>query len=109
MCVRNSTIRSPVLDGDASVIGIVPTIIDLTCGTPVLLRHGHITPDDIFDVTGLQPLPNDAHAPRASGTLLAHYAPATPVVWSSSADSVLADAGCLCFSQTNSMPPLLSK
>jgi L-threonylcarbamoyladenylate synthase len=87
-----------VLDGDASVIGIESTIIDLTRGTPVLLRHGHITPDDIFDVTGLQPLPNDAHAPRASGTLLAHYAPATPVVWSSSADSVLADAGCLCFS-----------
>ena len=87
-----------VLDGDASVIGIESTIIDLTRGTPVLLRHGHITPEDIFDVTGLQPLPNDAHAPRTSGTLLAHYAPATPLAWASAA-VVSADAGCLCFSK----------
>lgn len=85
-----------VLDGDASVIGIESTIIDLTRGTPVLLRHGHITPDDIFDVTGLLPLPNDAHAPRASGTMLAHYAPATPLVWASAA--LKNEGACLCFS-----------
>ncbi|TDR32175.1 L-threonylcarbamoyladenylate synthase [Hydromonas duriensis] len=89
-----------VLDGDASVIGIESTIIDLTRGAPVLLRHGHITPDDVFEVTGLQTLPSDAHAPRVSGTLLAHYAPATPLVWASEASlSVCDDAACLCFSE----------
>ena len=93
-----------VLDGDASVIGIESTIIDLTRGTPVLLRHGHITPDDVFAVTGLQPLPNDAHSPRASGTLLAHYAPATPLVWASAATG-LAGAACLCFSSDFDVSP----
>ena len=84
-----------VLDGDASVIGIESTIIDLTRGAPILLRHGHITPDDIFDATGLLPIENQHNAPRASGTLLAHYAPATPLVWASEVTGAMA---CLFFS-----------
>ncbi|MFZ1891603.1 MAG: L-threonylcarbamoyladenylate synthase [Formosimonas sp.] len=84
-----------VLDGDASVIGIESTIIDLTRGAPVLLRHGHITPDDIFNVTGLLPVENQINAPRASGTMLAHYAPATPLVWASETTGEMA---CLYFS-----------
>lgn len=88
-----------VLDGDASVIGIESTIIDLTRDTPIVLRHGHITPDDIFDVTGLLPVAQtqtvgQGEAPRASGTMLAHYAPATPLVWASQTD-VTADDACL--------------
>ena len=77
-----------VLDGDAAVIGIESTIVDLTTGVPRILRFGHITPSDIERVTGLAPiLPHqtDNHAPRVSGSLLAHYAPTTPMLWSNAA------------------------
>ena len=72
-----------VLDGDASVIGIESTIVDLTSGVPRILRFGHITPQDIERVTGVTPiLPENAgDAPRVSGSLLAHYAPSTPMMW----------------------------
>jgi L-threonylcarbamoyladenylate synthase len=64
-----------ILEGGASEVGIESTIIDLTRGTPVLLRPGHIRPEDIERVLGETPLAPDADAPRASGTLEAHYAP----------------------------------
>jgi L-threonylcarbamoyladenylate synthase len=47
-----------------------------------LLRPGHVTPLEIAEVLGVAPrLPDgsDATAPRASGTLKAHYAPRTPL------------------------------
>ncbi|APA86722.1 threonylcarbamoyl-AMP synthase [Paraburkholderia sprentiae WSM5005] len=71
-----------VLDGGASDVGIESTIVDLSRGFPALLRPGHVTPQDIADVLGEVPrLPDgsDATAPRASGTLKAHYAPRTPL------------------------------
>src|SRR6201996_5477721 len=71
-----------VLDGGASDVGIESTIVDLSRGFPALLRPGHVTPQDIADVLGEMPrLPDgtDASAPRASGTLKAHYAPRTPL------------------------------
>ena len=72
-----------VLDGDASVIGIESTIVDLTSGVPRILRFGHITPQDIERVTGVTPIlpENASDAPRVSGSLLAHYAPSTPMAW----------------------------
>ena len=72
-----------VLDGDASVIGIESTIVDLTSGVPRILRFGHITPQDIERVTGITPISpeNASDAPRVSGSLLAHYAPSTPMMW----------------------------
>jgi L-threonylcarbamoyladenylate synthase len=75
-----------VLDGDVSDVGIESTILDLTRAVPVVLRLGHISADEIFHVTGVMPLSNQAiakDAPRASGTMLAHYAPRTPLVWAS--------------------------
>ena len=73
----------PVLDGGPSDVGIESTILDLSRLArgvgPVLLRPGHITPAQIEAVLG-EPvgMPDDA-APRASGTLKAHYAPHTPL------------------------------
>ena len=67
-----------VLDGGACEVGIESTIVDCTRGVPVLLRPGAITRDDIERACGQQPLSKEelvAHTPRASGTLLAHYAP----------------------------------
>lgn len=71
-----------VLDGGSSEVGIESTILDLSRGFPALLRPGRVTPQDIADVLGEMPrLPDgsDATAPRASGTLKAHYAPRTPL------------------------------
>lgn len=68
-----------VLDGGPCVVGIESTIIDLSSGRPVLLRPGHITPAAIEAVCGLRPEAPTAAAPRASGTLEAHYAPLTPM------------------------------
>ena len=69
-----------VLEGDNVDIGIESSIVDLsrldTMG-PVLLRPGAITAQMMADVLGTPPLAPDAAAPRASGTLKAHYAPRT--------------------------------
>lgn len=71
-----------ILDGGQSQVGIESTILDLsrmeTAG-PVLLRPGHISAADIERVIGIALRMPDAAAPRASGTLEAHYAPHTPV------------------------------
>lgn len=67
-----------VLDGGACEVGIESTIVDCTRGVPVLLRPGAITRDDIERACGQRPLSKEelqANTPRASGTLLAHYAP----------------------------------
>ncbi|MBI3285068.1 MAG: threonylcarbamoyl-AMP synthase [Burkholderiales bacterium] len=72
-----------VLDGGQSEVGIESTILDLTrlaTHGPVLLRPGHITAAQLAQVLGVWPASPDAAAPRASGTLDAHYAPQTPVV-----------------------------
>lgn len=72
-----------VLEGDGVEVGIESTIVDLSrvdAGIgPVLLRPGAITPAMMEAVLGVAPLPPDAAAPRASGTLKAHYAPRTPL------------------------------
>ena len=72
-----------VLDGGQSEVGIESTILDLTrlaTHGPVLLRPGHISASQLAEVLGVQPAAPDLAAPRASGTLDAHYAPNTPVV-----------------------------
>jgi L-threonylcarbamoyladenylate synthase len=71
-----------VLDGGACDVGIESTIIDCTRGAPVLLRPGGISRAQVEAACG-QPLRDgsalSAPDPKASGTLLAHYAPAAPV------------------------------
>jgi len=71
-----------ILDGGQSEVGIESTIVDLSriaSHGVVLLRPGHITGAQIEQVIGMSPRTPDAAAPRASGTLEAHYAPAAPV------------------------------
>ena len=64
-----------VLDGGACRVGIESAIVDCSRGRPVLLRPGVLTRAQIEAAAG-EPLHEpDAEAPRASGTLAAHYAP----------------------------------
>ncbi len=69
-----------ILDGGACAVGIESTIVDCTRGAPVLLRPGTIHIAELSAVAGRTVLSDRPHvgqaaAPRASGTLLAHYAP----------------------------------
>jgi L-threonylcarbamoyladenylate synthase len=68
-----------ILDGGACDVGIESTIVDLSRGTPVLLRPGAITREQLAHALGVEPRAPDADAPRASGTLASHYAPRTPL------------------------------
>lgn len=71
-----------ILDGGACKVGIESTIVDLSRGTPRILRPGMIETAHIARVIG------DVHdsainqsevVPRVSGSLDAHYAPRTPM------------------------------
>lgn len=64
-----------VLDGGACPVGIESTIVDCTRGVPVLLRPGMLTRTQVEAAAGQRLQAPDAQAPRASGTLEAHYAP----------------------------------
>ncbi len=71
-----------LLDGGACKVGIESTILDLSRGTPILLRPGAISREQIRDVIGKLPIAREATAedhPRVSGALAAHYAPRTPL------------------------------
>jgi L-threonylcarbamoyladenylate synthase len=67
-----------ILDGGACDVGIESTIVAFGDGEPMLLRPGGVPAAEIARVLGRPPRAPDADAPRASGTLAAHYAPRTP-------------------------------
>jgi L-threonylcarbamoyladenylate synthase len=69
-----------LLDGGACAVGIESTIIDCTGNTPVLLRPGQISRAQIAATCSLAVQDRQQNSPRASGTLPAHYQPATPVM-----------------------------
>lgn len=71
-----------VLDGGPCDVGIESSIVDCTRGRPVLLRPGVLTRAQLEAACGEAVLGKDefeqqalGDAPRASGTLEAHYAP----------------------------------
>ena len=64
-----------VLDGGACQVGIESSIVDCSRGRAVLLRPGSLTRAQIEAAAGELLAERDETAPRASGTLQAHYAP----------------------------------
>ena len=69
-----------LIDGGDCEVGLESTILDLSRAEPVLLRPGAVSRADIEAVLGVAPRDRDAAAPRASGTLAAHYAPRTALL-----------------------------
>ena len=69
-----------VLDGGDCPVGIESSIIDCSRGRPVLLRPGMLTRVELEAAAGEAMRDADPAAPRASGTLQAHYAPRTAKV-----------------------------
>lgn len=68
-----------VLDGGESEVGIESTIVDVSGRAPALLRPGWIGADEIEQALGTPLSAGVPNAPRAPGTLAAHYAPQTPL------------------------------
>ena len=73
---------SLILDGGDCQVGIESTIVDLSRGTPVILRPGAIIAEQLSLVLG-EPVVVQASVasdtPRVSGALASHYAPRTPL------------------------------
>ncbi len=68
-----------VIDGGVCTIGLESTILDLSGPRPQVLRPGAVTADRLAAIIGpLDEVPS-ADAPKAPGSLAAHYAPATPL------------------------------
>jgi L-threonylcarbamoyladenylate synthase len=71
-----------VVDGGACDVGIESAIVDCTRGHPVLLRPGVLTVEQLSLACGEKVLQQGeqlsptSSAPKAPGTLVAHYAPA---------------------------------
>ena len=70
-----------ILDGGSIGIGLESTIVDLTDGTPTILRPGYITEEMLTDVLGKVDVDktildgNSKQAPKAPGMKYRHYAP----------------------------------
>jgi L-threonylcarbamoyladenylate synthase len=68
-----------VIDGGVCSVGLESTILDLTGDRPRILRPGAVTADMLAQVIGALDGATTDEAPKAPGTLDAHYAPATPL------------------------------
>lgn len=64
-----------VLDGGDCQVGVESTIIDLTHGTPVLLRPGGVSAERIQSLLGSSVERHIPEGVRAPGLLASHYAP----------------------------------
>ncbi|HVN34093.1 MAG TPA: L-threonylcarbamoyladenylate synthase [Casimicrobiaceae bacterium] len=69
---------SLILDGGPCLVGIESTIVAFADNEPTLLRPGAVRVADLERVLGRRLRSPAADAPRAPGTLAAHYAPRTP-------------------------------
>lgn len=74
-----------IIDGGPTRVGLESTIIDLSVETPVVLRPGEITPQELSEVLDEKVLINsgqveDQGVPKAPGMKYRHYAPSEPVI-----------------------------
>jgi L-threonylcarbamoyladenylate synthase len=90
---------SLILDGGPCTVGVESTVLDLTGGTPTLLRPGGATREAIEAAIGpvalSHALPAGDAALKSPGQLASHYAPSRPVRLA--ATSVQPDEGLLAF------------
>ena len=88
--------RDMVLDGGPTPLGIESTVVDLTGGSPRVLRHGGVPWEDLVAVVGpvghVEREVADEQDPSAGpGRFLRHYAPTTPLVLVEGDDAVAAE------------------
>lgn len=72
-----------IIDGGDCTVGLESTVIDMTVETPVILRPGGITAEEISsvlgEVIGGREKAEDKETPKAPGMKYTHYAPKAPV------------------------------
>lgn len=70
-----------ILDGGRCPVGVESTVVDLTGATPVLLRPGGVTAEDLTGAIGplAAPAPGQGRGPKSPGMLASHYAPDLPL------------------------------
>jgi L-threonylcarbamoyladenylate synthase len=68
-----------ILDGGACPVGIESTVVDVSNPSPILLRHGGVTQEDIEAVIGKLTPAARSSAPKSPGQLQVHYAPTLPL------------------------------
>jgi L-threonylcarbamoyladenylate synthase len=68
-----------ILDGGACPVGIESTVVDVSGPSPLLLRHGGVTQEEIEAVIGKLAPAAPASAPKSPGQLESHYAPTLPL------------------------------
>ena len=71
-----------VVDGGSCEIGLESTVIDCSAGTPVILRPGGVTWEQIEAVIGnvnVAESVSDDESPKSPGMKYKHYAPAAPM------------------------------
>ncbi len=74
----------PVIDGEASKIGLESTVIDLTQSIPAILRPGSISRKQIEEALGTEVEESFFHhteKPRSPGQKYSHYKPNAEVRW----------------------------
>jgi L-threonylcarbamoyladenylate synthase len=69
-----------IIDGGACRVGVESTVISFTTATPLILRPGGISPQQIEEVIGKVEIAADTNKPTAQspGMMPNHYAPKTP-------------------------------
>jgi L-threonylcarbamoyladenylate synthase len=68
-----------VIDGGRCEIGLESTILDLSGGSPRVLRPGAITPAALNQILNTEFATSTDNVPRVPGSLASHYAPETPL------------------------------
>ncbi len=70
-----------ILDDGPCAVGLESTVLDLSGGTPAILRQGGLPQEDIEGALGkpVQVAKPDDDAPKSPGMLTRHYAPSRPV------------------------------
>lgn len=68
-----------VIDGGRCEIGLESTILDLSGGSPRVLRPGAITPAALNQILNTEFTTSTNNVPRVPGSLASHYAPETPL------------------------------
>ena len=69
-----------ILDGGACSVGIESTVVDCRFDTPIILRSGKITREDIAKVCGSCDIATSTSTVRSPGVKYKHYAPSCDVI-----------------------------
>lgn len=67
-----------ILNGEETTIGLESTILDLTSATPLILRPGGISREELEAVIGQTQI-HDSNTIKAPGMMKSHYAPHLPL------------------------------